>query len=545
MAYNLLEEKWIPVRTADGSRRKVAPWEITSIDHGGPIVAIDSPRADFNGALMQFLIGLVQTSELIPKREPEWSRGYRSPPTDAALRDAFLVHKDVFFLDGDGPRFLQDLKLENGTPWPISDLLIELSGNGHFTKSKKGNGFCFCCAAIALFCLQTNAPEGGRGHLTGLRGGGPLTTLVLPPEQDLWKTIWLNIIPEEVLISMGAGDDSPDIKDIFPWMAPTRTGEKNTGTATLPGDAHPLQMYWSMPRRIRIDFNELATGACDVCGEESESLVQGYFARPHGVKYEGPWVHPLTPYRFDSNNVPISQKARAGSLNYRSWVGLVIRSTDADEKSKVQSQPARVVEKFTKRSREVAGKRTGAHLWGFGYDMEHMRARCWFEGRMPMHAISDERTAEKYTLNSERMVRAAITIGGFLSLCLRQAWFGERDKVRGDTGFVGEAFWSRSEHLFFLHLDKLIRELETSDRDRSLPTETLKSWHRVLCKLSLELFDVYVTSGPIENSNPARIARARNRLRFWPHGKKVKRDILALPDEPKKSSVSQVEITRS
>jgi hypothetical protein len=29
-----------------------------------------------------------------------------------------------------------------------------------------------------LFSLQLNAPSGGKGYRTGLRGGGPLTTLI-------------------------------------------------------------------------------------------------------------------------------------------------------------------------------------------------------------------------------------------------------------------------------------------------------------------------------------------------------------------------------
>jgi CRISPR-associated protein Cse1 (CRISPR_cse1) len=46
---NLISKPWIPVRRADGSRDKIAPWQIT--DHLGtdksPIVAIASPRPDW------------------------------------------------------------------------------------------------------------------------------------------------------------------------------------------------------------------------------------------------------------------------------------------------------------------------------------------------------------------------------------------------------------------------------------------------------------------------------------------------------------------
>ncbi len=35
-----------------------------------------------------------------------------------------------------------------------------------------------------------------KGHLVSLRGGGPLTTLVYPAEENstLWQKLWLNVI---------------------------------------------------------------------------------------------------------------------------------------------------------------------------------------------------------------------------------------------------------------------------------------------------------------------------------------------------------------
>lgn len=531
MPYNLLEERWIPVRTPDGSRRMIAPWEIAATAEGVPIVAVDTPRADFNGALIQFLIGLVQTSRLIPKREPDWMRNYRSPPEGTKLREAFAGHKEAFFLNGDGPRFLQDLTLEDGAEWPIGDLLIDQSGNEHFIKPRAGDGFCFGCTATALYCLHTNAPEGGRGHFTGLRGGGPLTTLVLPREDNLWETVWLNVISEDDLSSLSARDSNTAKQDIFPWLAPTRTGEKKTGKPTFPEDAHPLQMYWSMPRRIRIDFSDLGNGLCDICGNRSENLVRRFFARPYGVNYEGPWKHPLTPYLIDQKGTLSSRKARPESINYRNWIGLVLKSTNGVDTAKVQGLPALVVERFTGSRRQELRKR--ARLWGFGYDMEHKRARCWFEGRMPIHAVSD-RIARAYEVQTERMVKAAIGVGNMLVWCLKQAWFADLSSIRGDFGFLDTAFWSGSEPEFFKHLEDLIGELEKCVSEP--PLVTLRSWHTYLCKVALKLFDEYATSGPIEDEDPARIARARNMLKYWSRSKKVRVDILQLPDQKQTSS---------
>lgn len=52
--FNLLFDSWIPVRTRHGENKPIKAYEILQSD----IVAIDAPRADFNAALMQFLIGL-------------------------------------------------------------------------------------------------------------------------------------------------------------------------------------------------------------------------------------------------------------------------------------------------------------------------------------------------------------------------------------------------------------------------------------------------------------------------------------------------------
>jgi CRISPR system Cascade subunit CasA len=407
-------------------------------------------------------------------------------------------------------------------------LLIDPSGNEHFIKPREGNGFCFACTAAALHCLQTNAPEGGRGHFTGLRGGGPLTTLVLPPQDNLWETIWINVLSREDFLSNGMPDRPTEESDIFPWLAPSRSGEKKSGQPTLPEDCHPLQVYWSIPRRIRIDFSCLEKGSCDICRTQSENLVQRFIARPYGVSYEGPWQHPLTPYSFDQKGVPFARKAREGSISYRNWVGLVLTGS-GDDNAKVQYRPARVVEKFSQVRKRVLGKRTTARLWGFGYDMEHKRARCWFDGRMPLPAIPDERIAARYSLHSERMVKGANIIASNLRQSLKEAFFRYTEQARGDTRFVDTPFYTVSEPLFFEHLEKLIRELEESESER--PTRALSAWHRKLCDLALKLFDDYVNSSPIEDQDPSRIARARNKLKYRNRGNTV-RAILGLPQEP-------------
>lgn len=179
---NLMNDPWIPVRCADGSTRRIRPHELTVADN--PVMALDAPRPDFNGALAQFLIGLLQTV-CAPADEEQWEDWLWSPPAPDTLAQRFAPLVPCFQLDGDGPRFMQDFDVNmEGKENPIAALLIEAPGEktlkenaDHFIKSETVKAICPACAAIALFTLQANAPSGGQGNRTSLRGGGPLTSV--------------------------------------------------------------------------------------------------------------------------------------------------------------------------------------------------------------------------------------------------------------------------------------------------------------------------------------------------------------------------------
>ena len=74
---NLITDAWIPVRHKNGKVNRIAPWQITEGE--GVITVLASPRPDFNGALIQFLIGLLQTT-FAPKNPREWRKWFQQPP---------------------------------------------------------------------------------------------------------------------------------------------------------------------------------------------------------------------------------------------------------------------------------------------------------------------------------------------------------------------------------------------------------------------------------------------------------------------------------
>ncbi len=504
---NLIDAPWIPVRRASGRLERIAPWQLTEADD--PVLALAASRPDFNGALMQFLIGLLQTAAA-PVDDDAWTAWLETPPAPDKLRECFSPFADAFSLDGDGPRFMQDYEALEGEGKPIDALLIDAPGaksardnTDHFVKRNTVSAACPACAAIALFTLQTNAPSGGVGHRTSLRGGGPLTTLVvLDPagsglSPTLWRNLWLNVLNRD---SLGGRADtaSPDAT-IFPWLAPTRTSEAKAGRETGPGDVHPLQMYWAMPRRIRIDWQTRRRGRCDLCGEQDVPLVDRYVTRNYGVNYTGPWQHPLSPYYIDKKTgSPMPMHAQPGGFSYRHWPGWVEGAEGVT--------PAAVVNSF----QVVDERRTPSEqlrLWVFGYDMDNMKPRCWYETTTPLILIADEVQRRDFALRVKELVAAADQAAQAAQRYVKEAWFKRPADTRGDTAFIREDFFQRTERDFYALLPRLKVSLE-----RGEDAAVVNRWYEVVCDAARHLFDDYAARGDIAFSDPRRIAIAGNNL---------------------------------
>lgn len=513
---NLINDAWIPVRRANGTTEKIAPWRIT--DHVGtdksPIVAVASPRPDFDGALTQFLIGLLQTT-CMPETEAAWWDWRETPPTTAVLRERTASIAKAFELEG-AHAFMQDAAPnELETVQDIAALLIESPGEqtlkqnkDHFVKRGGVTQLCQECAAAALFSLETNAPSGGQGHRTGLRGGGPLTTLVLG--RNLWETCWLNVLEK----SRYFGGEAPErilLTDRLPWLAATRTSAvKPPAGVTTPVDVHPDQQFWAMPRRIRLVKHQLSERElCDLCNAPVTFVFRQFNTRNYGVNYSG-FEHPLSPhYVKDGTANPVHPQP--GGIGYRHWLGLIENTTDGNS----ERRPARVVQRFHLTHED-------GRLWAFGYDMDNMKARCWYDSTMPILAI-DKGFEADFKANVEVMVQAASMTANLLRKQLKQAIFGESD-VRGDISFMQAHFWAATESQFFDQIHQVRDELCRGNAEHAV----LERWLSTLKRAAFTVFDTYSQTCDFDATDPRRVALARNELAKVLNGKKL-RDLLGLP----------------
>jgi CRISPR system Cascade subunit CasA len=516
---------WLPVLRKSGARSTIEPWQIATDLGGDLVVDVVAPRADFKGAIYQFLIGLLQTA-FAPDDGEAWLDYWREPPSGEALQNAFAPYLSAFELDSDGPMFMQDFDLPEGEPKEIAALLIEAPGGktlrenlDHFVKGGRISQMAPQWAAMALFTLQINAPSGGVGHRVSLRGGGPLTTLILPDESDgpasLWHKLWLNVLARDELGQLTGDRKRKALADIFPWLAPTRTSEPKTGVETQPGDCHPLQMYWAMPRRIRLGFSETRAGHCDLTGEPSEHLVSGFLTKNYGVNYTGPWVHPLTPYAIDAKTGPLSIKGQPGGVCYRNWLGLVL---DADGDGKIQRRSAMVVQAYLQdRQRRLKSDRQ-PRLWAFGYDMDNMKARCWYEATLPIFPVPRERRDDIHHA-VQILLDAAQEALGNLRSCLKQAWFSRPKEAKGDFSFLDRDFWQITEAEFYRQLEEITRGSEESSNSQA----RCEHWQQTLRRETLAIFDHWALSGDNEDGDLKRVVQARAHLEHWLyHGKEMK-----------------------
>lgn len=506
MNYNLLDEPWLPAFFGDGRTECIRPWEIVG---DNPPVGLNPQRADFRAALMEFLVGLLQTA-FAPADMRTRDRMLGSPPSQKKLREAFAVHREFFNLFGERPRFMQDLTM-NEMDKPVSNgigaLLIEQPGGitlrenkDFFIKRGQVEAMCPACAAAALFTLQAFAPAGGRGNRTSMRGGGPLSTLCAG--DTLWQSLWLNVAPVKGRGSIEPTSDRGVLASrVYAWAAPTRTSDKNE--QVHPQDMHPLHVFWGMPRRIVLREEE-AQGPCHVCGREHDLAVREFLSRPNGYNYGPEWVHPLTPYTMELGKPLLSIKGRSNIDAYSNWLGVVYGEPDA----KRHMHAAQCVRN--------AGRR-GSRIGVAGYDMDNAKARQWCEHVFPSFVLlGDEVT---FVAEVRGMVAAADQVRRNLLGALKDALVHDAGKNRAKTDMslfenANNMFWGRTEAAFYENAAQLAA---LPDRDASLSErdELRLLWGRVLLAESSKLFEENAERFGIPPERMERCVEAHKRMRNY------------------------------
>lgn len=512
---NLVKDPWLPFRLRDGSEQVLPMSAICRSD----VVDFALPRADFQGAAYQFVIGLLQTV-FAPVDKYEWHDRYELLPEEEILQKAFDRVAHAFKVTGDGPLFMQDYQLlENQHPTTVSGLLIEAPGsNGikhntdHFVKRGIGEVMSLEMAVLALFTLQINAPAGGAGHRVGLRGGGPLSTLVLSQATDesLWHKLWLNVINKDFWRY-----PNPDFNDgsVFPWLTPTKTSEKQ-GSEIYADSVHPLHMYWAMPRRIRLEVTDKES-VCQISGQPTKLSVTGYRTQNYGGNYSGTWSHPLTPYKWNPKKPEedhLSAKGQPGGITYKIWDALTFSSdAEGQQCALVISHYSEICQGFKDYTSEFP------RVWVFGYDMDNMKARCWYTSMMPLFSVLPDQQAD-VCQSVKTLQKLSADSLWHCRTQVKAAWFESPNEAKGDCSFIDLAFWQRSESTFFTAVSHLVTNA-TADNP-FLTSAQANDWLNALRRITTDLFDEYALSELGSERSMAKRIKARQSLTGWLYGGK-------------------------
>lgn len=483
MPLNLITDTWIPVIDSSGAPRLIAPWQMADAS----LLRPDWPRADLNIACLELLIGLVALADP-PAHVDDWQD--RQTPEAERLCERLLPFAPAFDLLGEGPRFMQELGGLSGEARPTDLLFIDSGGEGGALTVREGRypALDLPLAAMALYTMQTQAPSGGRGNLTSLRGGGPMSVLV-DPGGGLWPLVWANV-----------PDGRPAKPEDLPWMRRTVTSEG--GAARYPHHGHPAEVFFGMPRRLWL----VADG----------DRVTGVIQRPNGTRYTG-WTHPLTAYyRQKAGENPLPVRPRAGVFGYRHWLGVAVQAMDG-----LRERPA-MVRAWENRSPEHA-----AHLIVAGWAMDNMKALDYVHARPPLVHLPEEKAGR---------VNGMVAAAEYLAVALRGALApvlaeGEaREAVR-------EEFYARTQGLF----EERLQDLATEPA-----SDIARRWLRDMRREGMTIFERMAMDGLADRRAPDQkaIIDAHKGLALafegiTPLGRKAFAElVLPLPEKKKKEAVA-------
>jgi CRISPR system Cascade subunit CasA len=323
----------------------------------------------------------------------------------------------------------------------------------------------------------------------------------------LWKTLWLNVLTLEDHFNK-----KPKIAtaEVFPWMG--KTYESKNDVQVSPEMVDELQLYWGTPRRIRL-FEYSENGVCDVCGCTAR-IWKSYKTINYGVKYSSKWLHTLSPYRRqqekDESISLIATKGKQGGFSYHDWLSLTLVN---DPKKK---QTAQVIRNFIEKKRWCISD-SNFRIWCYGFDMDNMKARCWYDQTMPILVLPADK-CPVFIENIQKVISAALDSARLLRDQVKAAWFKRPKEAKGDTYFILSSFWEETESSFFVLASK-IREAIVSDVSAG---SILVQWHAIIIKTAERLFDHFALQDTDEIKNMKRIAEAAKALSNILHSPKTK-----------------------
>ena len=216
---NLLKDNWIPVRQDNEDVRLITFQRLLCQDEKWQLCL---NRDDMELAALQLLVCLVQVI-FMPQNKRELLERWQNPFTEEEYENGIQPFLDWFDLLHPKYPFMQIRGVKAVKLTPIQKLFVGLpEGNNHafFNQPDEHRQASLANAAILLFNQAMNSPSFGGGFKGSLRGGAPVTTLIM--DEHLRQTIWCNVLSKEFAAPL-----FPKIENDVPvWVSPIKQKEE-------------------------------------------------------------------------------------------------------------------------------------------------------------------------------------------------------------------------------------------------------------------------------------------------------------------------------
>ena len=464
---NLITDPWI-MAIRDGESCLIRLDQISD-----PSVSrLDWPRPDMNLACVELLIGLIYMA-YPPKNAKVWRERFSNRPEPETLQEIFKPYACAFNLLGGGPRFMQDFDEEmEGTLNPVDMLFLDSAGQNTIRNNQdvmvrrnRYQSLSLHHAAMALYTLQDFAPSGGRGNRVSIRGGGPMVTLVVPPEEGLWSLVWANV-------PMGTAIEPHPValQAALPWMRHT-DGDRPVYPPE-DGTTVPIEVFFGQPRRLRL--------------VERNGEITQVKQRQYGNNYSG-WRHPLTPYYRTSSDGAgeiLPKHLKPGLFSYRNWKGILLQTGDTE-------RPASL-ERFLREREEIPTRLIVA-----GWAVKNMQAQDFQWSECPVFKLATETQDSAIDL-IEQGEQVAQKLRGSIIVAIG-------DKKGAEA--IQEMFLVNTQPEIEIAISALTRSSGEA-------LESCGKWVQTVCREAIRLFDGIVSSGLAERTEKQqqKSAQARHGL---------------------------------
>lgn len=269
-AYNLLEEKWIPVLYSNGRTGRVGIYQV--LMDAGKIRQIAASNPMDRVALLRFLLAVLMWC-----KENAKSALAELGENSIGITESWLAklkeHKASFNLLGDGNRFYQEELLNGNESRPIADLLVEFPGADSVNHMRHvvhdgSYGLCPACCALGILRLSVWAPA-NRFYPASVNPGSAAYAFI--ERMNLFQTLCANL-PET----------NPQV-DQAPWLG---NEPPNSPDAVA-------RLAWR-PRKLWLNMAKIG-GLCANCGQ-SGTLIKS-------LCIEKGWSTPVTSGQQFGKNV--------------------------------------------------------------------------------------------------------------------------------------------------------------------------------------------------------------------------------------------------